>query len=116
MSDETLIEGTKLWAMEMPPWLAHETRIMSWVVSAEQSLAWHYSKLLTGFTLKRRDDGWMLVVHVLADASTGAGRPMVAFIRGDTVWGTFEAFALALKRDELRWKTDKWPPFAQNGG
>lgn len=115
MSDEIVAEGAPLWAIEAPAWLAYETRILSWVVSAEQSLAWHYSKLLTGFTVKRKEDGWLLVVHVLADASTGRGQPLVAFVHGDGIWDVFEKFALALKRDQIRWKTDKWPPFARNG-
>lgn len=116
MSDETLIRAGSTWVIEAPAWLSKEVRILSWVVSAEQSLAWHYGLLLTGFTLKRRETEWLLVTHVLADHESGQGKPLVAFTYGPTMYGTLENFALDLKHDDVAWKDDKYPPFARSNG
>lgn len=116
MENDTVVEGARTWVIAAPEWLSHETRILSWVVSAEQSLAWHYGKLLTGFTLKRREREWMLVVHVIAVDGYGDNDPEVCFTYGPTMFDALENFALDLKRGQIRWKEDKYPPFARSDG
>lgn len=114
MSEKTEVLGARAWVIEAPAWLAHEDRILRWVVSAEQSLAWHYNMLLTGFTSKRTDAGWKLVVHVVALHDDSDPLPQVTFVEGLTLFDAYEEFALQLKRGTVRWYPDKYPPFARS--
>lgn len=114
MSEGTVTTGARVWAIETPAWLAHEDRILHWVVSAEQSLAWHYHMLLTGFTLKRTNSGWKLIVHSLALFEDRDPKPQVAFVDGATMFDALENFALQLKRGQISWHPDRWPPFARS--
>lgn len=103
------IEGLVINAVQMPVGFAEEARVVWWVASMQELLAWHRKAVLTGWSLKRKDGGWLLVVHVTRGTTTATRREEVAFVRADRSWACFVQLAYGLRNNTLSWKEDRYP-------
>jgi len=71
-----------------------------------KDFAWATGKVLRGITLKRKDDGWLVVVR----ATTKRGSPVVSFASGKVlrkVWANWLDICMD-RHGELMWHKDKY--------
>lgn len=78
------------------------------VSGLEQNIAWSYSAVLTGFSVKRRKHTWLAVVK--ADFPKG---PMVAFVEVVQLHRLLEVVDEYANAGTLFWKHDKWPGYGK---
>jgi len=103
------IEGLVINAVSMPEGFADEARVVWWIASMQELLAWHKRAVLTGWSCKRRGDDWLLIVHINQPHQTATTSNKVTFCKASTMFGCFAYFARHLRNDALVWKDDQYP-------
>lgn len=88
-----------------------EFRLAWWVLCLEEVLAWHQGIVLDSYTLKRDDVGWTLRVQGRRRTKGGQASCVVAWMHAASAFDTFRYFADVVRRNEVSWKTDKYPVF-----
>lgn len=79
-------------------------QVASWILMLDETLAWHESKVLDGFSLRRRAGGWLLCVN----ARNAAGTPLVCLTWGSTRKACVKEFAFAVVKGHTDWRPDKY--------
>ena len=102
------IEGLTVWAVDMPAKFKDEARVVWWISACEELLAWHYRAVFHGFTCRKRDDSWLLVVKVRARLSAAKPEDQVAFFAAQTFWECWRLFAHQMHNGTVSWKKDKY--------
>lgn len=108
MSEVEAVTGTHTWLVQKTLWAPKDLEWLTWVAVLEQSLAWYQSKLLTGWTLRRRGDHWVMVLKALERNNSREGKPVVAFMQARTPLDCFKALGGAIRTNGLYWKDDKY--------
>lgn len=81
----------------------YEARLTMWVFGMEQSMAWFTGVHVTGWSVKRQEAGWLLVVT--AEKNSDA---VVAFYHCARVVDCFETLAAHVKSNRVNWRPDKY--------
>lgn len=68
-----------------------------------ETFAWYTWDTYEGHSLKRKGNGWFLVVRCRQK-----GVPMVCFNQGDTIGRVFQMFAIGIANDVITWHPDRY--------
>lgn len=104
------IEAVAAWALHLDEGQVENFRVTWWLSCCQELLAWHKGAVLTGLSVKQKEDHWLLVVHVVSKFSGVPAKKQVTFVEADDMWTCFEIFARCLARNTLVWVDDKYPP------
>ncbi len=78
-------------------------RVGAYLLSFPETFAWYTHDCYDGHTLKRKGNGWFLVVRATIERHR-----MVCFTQGDTIGRVFRQFAIALTCDQITWHPDQY--------
>lgn len=93
--------NTTLTGMIDDPRLAE--RVGQYLLCIPETFAWYTHQNYEGHSLKRKGNGWFLVVHCRDN-----GNRMVCFYQGDTIGRVFQQFAIAIASDLVTWHQDQY--------
>lgn len=102
------IEGITTWLVDMPVEFKEEARVVWWIAACEELLAWHYRIVLTGFSCRKKDGSWLLVVRAKGRLDASKVADHVAFFETETFWDCWRLFARQLKGRTIKWSADKY--------
>lgn len=85
--------------------LYQQMRLWRFVISMDESLAWHTGMVLNSLKFKRSRGGWLLVVQ----AQRGK-QHLVTFVWGADQSDALRRFIQLWKGRNIDWKEDKYPP------
>jgi len=72
-----------------------------YITCLTEAIGWYYRAVYQGHTLKRTDQGWLLIVRV-----TMGGYKKVAFVAGVSIWDCFIQLGHGVRNQTLRFKDD----------
>jgi len=84
----------------------NQKRLAEFCLDPQAMVAWETGVTLTGYSINRNRDGWLLVIRV----NTKTYKKKVAFIQAPTIDACWELFYSAVTTTSftLKWKTDKY--------
>lgn len=109
-TEQEVARGETVQIIEAGLWFREEVRLITWVATLDHTLAWYQGMVLTGWSVKRSQEGWLIVVKAHRKGRGDKPQHRVAFFRGDDLMETFKALAYAVRRDMITWKPDKFAP------
>lgn len=81
----------------------HKRRLVEWVGCLDEVVGWYCGRTMTGISLNKGEDGWLLVLR----AKNGRGAE-VAFAHGSTPHEALGQLAASIKAGCLRWRPDRY--------
>lgn len=108
MTEVEAARGEVVQIIEAGLWFREEVRLITWVATLDHTLAWYQGRVLTGWSLRKKEDEWLMVVKVNKRGRGDKPVHQVAFFRGMDLMETFKALAFAIRRDLITWKQDKY--------
>lgn len=82
-----------------------------WLLSIEQSLAWHMGVCLDALALKHKDGQWTLRIQGRRQGRGKGSSYVVTWTHAPTLYHSLWLFAQNVKHNEVQWRTDKYPVF-----
>lgn len=83
------------------PTLAEQ--VGQYLLCIPETFAWYTHNSYEGHSLKRKGNGWFLVVRARID-----GHPMVCFHQANTIGRVFRMFAIGIVNDLIDWHPDRY--------
>lgn len=79
----------------------------AYIILLGESLGFWGRRTLTGFTVTKKEDGWLLIVKALHK-----GKPEVSFTHAATYQEAIKEWANGLVYDLVKWRPDQFKPRA----
>lgn len=84
--------------------MTHEERRVCFAfLEIDKVLAWYCGLTFRGYTLKRDDSSWLLIVR-----ATGPSGPVVSFTNGSSPYYCWLYFLKSLTRKDSEWRKDRF--------
>lgn len=78
-------------------------KMENYIAALDEAIAWHARGILMGYTVKRRDRGWLLIVRMRRKEEN-----LVTFIDGEDLIEVWALFSIYLKKETLDWRHDQF--------
>jgi len=77
--------------------------LAEWIVCLGEELGWYTAKTFQGYSIKKQETGWFLVIRV-----TDKNRAEVAYYGGGSIEDCFLQLAHDVRADAVKWRPDKY--------
>jgi len=78
-------------------------RAGTWLLILPETLGWYEKVVYQGHTMKKREEDWLLIIR-----ATKGGHAIVSFFSGPSPTECVRSAAVAARRKEMRWKSDRF--------
>lgn len=99
----------RTWNGETDLSVEQQLRLATWMLSIEQSLAWHAGVCLDCLDLRRDGTGWKLRIQGRRQQGKEWTENVVAWIHCETLYDCLWLFARQVRLATVKWKADRYP-------